>query len=117
MYPRFEHAALFTYMVYTKNLFLASHQVIDFTPTDSYLDDCLFNQMVEHARKHPDKPRSVEQWILKGSNYHKPTCVSATLDSLVRLGLLGKQPRLLGTCIKYPALNPGTTTVNSTKIY
>ena len=81
--------------------------MIDFTPTNSYLDDCMFNQMIEHTQKHPDKPRSAEKWILKGSNYHKPTCVSATFDSLVKLGLLGKVPKLLGTCINYPTLNPG----------
>jgi len=85
-------------------------KVIDFAPTDSYLDDCMFNQMIEHTQKHPDKPRSAEEWILKGSNYHKPTCVSATFDSLVKLGLLGKVPKLLGTCMKYPTLNPGITT-------
>ena len=83
-------------------------QVINFTPTNSYLDDCLFNQMVAHAQKHPNKPRSAEGWILKGSNYHKPTCVSATFDSLVKLGLLRKERRNLGTCVKYPTVNPGT---------
>jgi len=82
-------------------------EIIDFTPTDSFLDNCMFNQMVEHTRKHPDKPRSVEEWILKGSNYHKPPCVSATFDSLVKLGLLGKKPMLMGTCLKYPTLNSG----------
>ena len=82
-------------------------QIIDFTPTDSFLDNCMFNQMVEHTRKHPDKPRSVEEWILKGSNYHKPSCVSATFDSLVKLGLLAKKPTLMGTCLKYPTLNSG----------
>ena len=86
------------------------HQVINFTPTNSYLDDCLFNQMVAHAQKHPNKPRNVEGWILKGSNYHKPTCVSATFDSLVKLGLLRKERRNLGTCVKYPTVNPGTVT-------
>ena len=67
----------------------------------------MFNQMLEHVRKHPDKPRSVEEWILKGSNYHKPTCVSATFNSLVKLGLLQKQPKLMGTCVKFPTLNSG----------
>lgn len=86
------------------------HQVINFTPTNSYLDDCLFNQMVAHAQKHPNKPRNAEGWILKGSNYHKPTCVSATFDSLVKLGLLRKERRNLGTCVKYPTVNPGTVT-------
>lgn len=84
------------------------HQIIDFTPTGSFLDNCMFNQMVEHTRKHPDKPRSVEEWILKGSNYHKPSCVSATFDSLVKLGLLRKKPTLMGTCLKYPTLNSGS---------
>lgn len=80
-------------------------QVTDFTSTDSYLDKCMFNHMVEHTRKHPDKPRSVAKWILKGSNYHKPCCVSATFDSLVDLGLMSKEPKLLGTCVKYPVIN------------
>ena len=88
-------------------LICAFFQVIDSTPTNSYLDDCLLNQMVEHARKHPNKPRSAEEWILKGSNYHKPTCVSATFDSLVNLRLMEKVPRFFGTSVKYPSLNPG----------
>lgn len=82
-------------------------QVIDDTPTNSYLDDCLFNQMVEYTRKYPEKPRSAEKWILQGSNFHKPSCVSATFDSLVKLGLLGKVSKLFGT--NYPTLNPGIT--------
>lgn len=80
-------------------------QVKDFTPTNSYLDNCMFNQMLERTRKHPDKPRSVSKWILKGSNYHKPSCVSATFDSLVDLGLMKKEPRLLGTSVRYPVIN------------
>lgn len=98
----FEDAPVTCLGIKYKNMVL---KVIDFTPTNSYLDDCLFNQMVAHAHKHCNKPRGAEQWILKGSNYHKPTCVSATFDSLVRLGLLGKESRLLGTFVKYPTLN------------
>ena len=85
-----------------------SPKVKDFTPTNSYLDNCMFNQMLERTRKHPDKPRSVSKWILKGSNYHKPSCVSATFDSLVDLGLMKKEPRLLGTSVRYPVINAGT---------
>lgn len=98
---------LVNYTIIKRKCISCFHQVIDFTPTDSYLDNCMFNQMLEHTRKHPDKPRGVEEWILKGSNYHKPSCVSATFDSLVKLGLLGKKPKLMGTCLKYPTLNSG----------
>ena len=82
-------------------------QVVDEKPTGTYLDEALFNGILKHHEKHPDKPEKVKSVIfddisqLRSKNY----CSTITLDSLVELGILEMKEKMMGR--KYPTVNKG----------
>nr|XP_058945579.1 uncharacterized protein LOC131773654 [Pocillopora verrucosa] len=82
-------------------------KVVDEKPTGTYLDEALFNGILKHHEKHPDKPEKVKSVIfddisqLRSKNY----CSTITLDSLVELGILEMKEKMMGR--KYPTVNKG----------
>ena len=85
------------------NLFLTP-KVKDDTLTESYLDKALFSDILTYAQRTSGRNKTAVEWIVQGS-CEKENSPTVVLDSLVRLGILGRQSRLFGR--RYPTLNPG----------
>ena len=77
------------------------------SPTGTFLDDALFNKILEHHEKAFDKPKEVQHYMendifkLRAEN----TCAYKTLASLVELGILDQRKSFFGK--RYPTVNPG----------
>ncbi|XP_031574252.1 uncharacterized protein LOC116308040 [Actinia tenebrosa] len=78
-------------------------KVIDPSPTGTFLDKALFSGILYNYSNTPDKPKTLEEWILQGS-YLNPTCATQVLDSLVEAKIFGKTSVLFWK--KYPTINP-----------
>ena len=75
--------------------------------TGTFLDDALFNKILEHHEKSFDKPKEVQHYIEKDIWKIKSdkTCAFITLASLVEQGILDQKKSLFRK--KYPTVNPG----------
>ena len=74
----------------------------DPTPTGTFLDKAIFNDMLEHHQKKPENPKKLKDWIMYGVQKCKPKnkCSTITLDSLVEKGILDRKESTFS--IKYP---------------
>ncbi|KAK3751300.1 hypothetical protein QZH41_018027, partial [Actinostola sp. cb2023] len=81
-------------------------QVLDDKPTDTYLDAAIFDKILEHHQKKPDKPDRVKDWIYHDVSHiqARHLCSTITLDSLVELGILDMKEKFIGR--KYPTVKP-----------
>lgn len=80
------------------------------SPTGTFLDDALFDKILEKHEKSPEKPKEVQHYVendIWKFNSEK-TCAYKTLANLVELGILDKKKTFFGK--KYPTLNPGKIT-------
>ena len=77
-------------------------KVKDPTPTGTFLDKAIFNDMLEHHKKNPENPKKLKDWIMCGIQKFKAKnkCSTITLDSLVEKGILDKKESMFS--IKYP---------------
>ncbi|XP_044168190.1 uncharacterized protein LOC114961960 isoform X2 [Acropora millepora] len=76
------------------------------SPTGTFLDDALFDKILEKHEKSPEKPKEVQHYMendIWKFNSEK-TCAYKTLANLVELGILDKKKTFFGK--KYPTLNP-----------
>ena len=67
----------------------------------------LFEKLLKRHDKKPDDPKTLEDLIRSALTKwdNKETCVTASLDSLVDMGILERQKKLIG--YKFPTINPG----------
>ncbi|KAK3753271.1 hypothetical protein QZH41_015218 [Actinostola sp. cb2023] len=89
------------------NQLLLIIQVLNDTPTGTYLDGAIFDSIVKKYNKKPDKPDKVKDWISIDVSQlqSKNQCATCTLESLVDLGILDKKKKMIGN--KYPTVRPG----------
>lgn len=82
-------------------------KVINEKPTDTFLDGPLFDEIVKHHNKNPDKPQKLKKVIFWdiGKVMCKNQVGTVTLDSLVDIGVLEMKEKLVGR--KYPTVKPG----------
>ena len=80
------------------------------SPTGTFLDDALFNKILEHHQKKPEKPKEVQDYMESDIYKFKcdKTCAYITLESLVEMGILDKKKAFFGK--KYPTVKPGERT-------
>ena len=83
-----------------------NNQVVDPSPTQTYLDDALFSDLIEFDRRNirPGKTKLVMDWLVLAA-YKRVNCATIVLDSLVETGILDMEPTLFGR--KYPLLDHG----------
>ena len=77
------------------------------SPTGTFLDDALFNKILEHHEKAFDKPKEVQHYMENDIFKFRAekTCAYKTLASLVELGILDSKKTFFGK--KFPTVNPG----------
>ncbi|XP_031559193.1 uncharacterized protein LOC116295502 [Actinia tenebrosa] len=82
-------------------------KVLSDKPTETYLDAAMFDSILKHHSKHPDKPEKVKHWIYEDITHMKARnlCSTITLDSLVEMGVLDMKEKFIGR--KYPTVKPG----------
>ena len=80
------------------------------SPTGTFLDEALFNKILERHEKSPEKPKQVQDYFQHDICIFKTekSCAYKTLDNLVELGILDKEKSFFGK--KYPTLKPGEIT-------
>ena len=79
----------------------------DSSPTGTYLDRALFNEIVEKHKQ--GRVREIEDWVrdcITTYNYEN-NVASVTLGNLVQRNILGKERALLGLRTDYPTKDPG----------
>ena len=81
-------------------------QVVDPTPTKTYLDDALFSDLIDFDCRsiRPGKTKLVMDWLVAAA-FKRVNCATITLDSLVHTRILDMEPTLFGR--KYPLLDTG----------
>ncbi|XP_032234021.2 uncharacterized protein LOC116616176 [Nematostella vectensis] len=77
-------------------------KVAEDKPCGTFLDKALFSSILRHHKANPDKPKTVNEWIIHGCSAF-PTCVTEILESLVNMEILDKKDVLFWR--KYPTKN------------
>ncbi|XP_048575877.1 uncharacterized protein LOC116605312 [Nematostella vectensis] len=76
------------------------------SPTGSYFDRAMLNNIVKHQNKYPGYRQKLRYWIQYETRFvPKRRCATITLDSLAEQGILEKKESMFRT--DYPSIDPG----------